>query len=325
MMSGGNKMENKMENKREKQITIREAVTENDVAAFWEQLHIYYKRDIFPDPEDENRAYFLSDTEYRAQIQSIHDRLQDRCRYLFFHRDGQDIGFALPVIYTTEDGKCFIMEYCVYPEFRGNGTGRECAGALLDWAGKNGALYAELNYGGNPRRERFWQSVGFCKNGADEWGDPLMILPPEEEMLFTVEMLSDPTDWQLLKLENGFKKEIGEEVLTEEKQEQLKQAIQEGKITFFVAKRGCRMVGMCSVAKCYSTFSCSDTGVYEDFYIEPVFRHKGIARKLAKAAQAWCRENGITSLTVCCAPCDEKMYRALGFDIALGTTFAHIE
>ena len=103
------------------------------------------------------------------------------------------------------------------------------------------------------------------------------------------------------------------------------QAIKEGKITFFVAKRGYRSVGMCSVAKCYSTFACSDTGIYDDFYIEPAFRGKGIARKLANAAQTWCKENGISSLTVCCAPCDEKMYQALGFEICLGTTFAHIE
>lgn len=309
----------------ENQITIREAVTENDVATFWEQLHIYYKRDIFPDPENEDREYFLSDTEYRAHMQKIHDRQQDRCYYLFFHWDGRDIGFALPVIYTSEDGKCFVMEYCVYPEYRGNGTGKECAKALLDWAKENGALYAELNYGSNDRRFRFWKSVGFVKNGVDEWGEPLMILPPEDEIPFSVEVLGDPTDWQLLKLENGFKKEIGEEALTEEKQKQLQQAIKEGKITFFVAKRGYRIVGMCSVAKCYSTFSCSDTGVYEDFYIEPAFRNKGIARKLAKAAQTWCKENGISSLTVCCAPCDEKMYQALGFDIGLGTTFAHIE
>ena len=43
-------------------------------------------------------------------MQKIHDRPQDRCYYLFFQRDGQDIGFAMPVIFTTEDGKCFIME-----------------------------------------------------------------------------------------------------------------------------------------------------------------------------------------------------------------------
>ncbi len=308
----------------ENQITVREAVTENDAALFWEQLHFYYKRDIFPDPEDEEREYFLSD-EYRTTMQKIHHRPQDRCHYLFFHRSGQDIGFALPVIYTSEDGKCFVMECCVYPEYRGNGTGKECARVLLDWAKGNGALYAELNYGSDDRRLRFWKSAGFIENGVDEWGEPLMILPPRDEIPFNVEILSDPTDWQLLKLENGFKKDIGEEALSEEKQKQLQKAVKEGRITFFVARRGYRAVGMCSVARCYSTFSCSDMGVYEDFYIEPAFRGRGIARKLAQAAQTWCRDKGISSLTVCCAPCDEKMYQALGFDICLGTTFAHIE
>ena len=81
---------------------------------------------------------------------------------------------------------------------------------------------------------------------------------------------------------------------------------------------------MCSVAKCFSTFACTDIGVFDDFYIEPVFRRKGIARKLAQAAQKWCNENGLASLTVCCAPCDEGMYQALGFDVRLGSTFANI-
>ena len=307
----------------EHRITIREAVTDADAAAFWEQLRIYFQRDIFPDPEDEDRAYFLS-AGYRALMQKIHDRPQDRCRYLFFHRDGQDIGFAMPVIFTTEDGKCFLMEFCVYPAFRGNGTGKACAKALLDWAKENGARYTELNYGSNERRLRFWQSMGFVKNGADEWGEPLMLLPPEENVPFTVEILSDAEDWQLLKLENGFLAEIGEDPLTEEKQERRQQAIRNGKITFFLAKRGYRAVGMCSVSPCFSTFSCADTGVFDDFYIEPVFRKKGIARKLAQAAQTWCQENGIASLTVCCAPCDEGMYQSLGFDARLGTTFAHL-
>lgn len=308
----------------ENRITIREAITENDVAIFWEQLHAYHKRDIFPDSDNEELGYFLG-SEYHDHMMRIHSRTQDRCFFLFFCRNGQDIGFTMPVIFTTEDGKCFIMEYCVYPQFRGNGTGRECARVLLNWAREHGALYAELNHGSSERRRQFWESVGFIENGADEWGEPLMILPPAEDIPITVEVLSDPEDWQIKKLENGFKKDIGEEALTEEKQRQLQQAIKEGKITFFIAKRGYRAVGMCSVAKCYSTFSCSDTGVYEDFYIEPAFRGKGIARKLAQAAQTWCKDSGISSLTVCCAPCDEKMYQALGFDIGLGTTFAHIE
>lgn len=67
------------------QIIIREAISEADTAAFWEQLHSYHKRDIFPDPEDENLKHFLSDTEYRVQIEHVHNRLQDRCYYLFLN------------------------------------------------------------------------------------------------------------------------------------------------------------------------------------------------------------------------------------------------
>ena len=305
-------------------ITIREAITEKDVTAFWEQLHTYHKRDVFPDPEDEDLSYFLDDTQYRAEIQRLHDRPQDRLFYLFFYRGEQNIGFAMPAIFTTEDGKCFILEFCVYPEFRGSGTGTACAKSLFHWAKDNGAEYAELNVGGDARRRRFWGRLGFYENGVDEWGEPLMMLPPTEDLPIRIEILADPGDRQLKKLENGFLTEIGEQVLSEEKQKQLAQAIRDGKITFFVARRGYRMVGMCSVTKCFSTFACSDTGVFEDFYIEPVFRKKGIARKLARSVQTWCRENSIVSLTVCCAPCDEKMYRSLGFDTHLGTTFAYL-
>lgn len=305
-------------------ITIREAVTKNDVAAFWEQLHAYHKRDIFPDSQSKKELECFLSSEYHEHIMKIYSRLQDRCFFLFFQRDGQDIGFTMPVIFTSEDGKCFIMEYCVYPEFRGNGTGKECAKVLLDWAKERGALYAELNHGSNERRRHFWETIGFVENGADEWGEPLMILPPTEDIPITVEILADPDDWQLKKLENGFLKEIGEQAATEEKQQQLTRAIRDGNITFFVARRGYRAVGMCSVAKCFSTFACTDTGIFDDFYIEPVFRRKGIARMLAQAAQKWSKENALASLTVTCAPCDEKMYQALGFDVHLGKVFAHL-
>lgn len=305
------------------EITIGEAVTELDIAAFWEQLHAYYRRDIFPDPQDMDREFFLGE-EHQAQIQQVHDRPRDPCHYLFFYRDGQNIGFALPVIFTSEDGKCFILEFCVDPQFRGNGTGTACARALLDWAQAHGAHYAELNSGGDLRRCRFWKRVGFVPNGVDEWGVALMLLPPKEDVPIAVELLTEPEDWQLKRLENGFLKEIGEEILTKEKQERLAQAIRAGHITFFMARRDDRAVGMCSVATYFSTFSCGDTGVFEDFYVEPAFRKRGIARALAQAAQAWSREKGIFSLTVCCAPCDEKMYQSLGFETRLGATLAYL-
>lgn len=146
----------------------------------------------------------------------------------------------------------------------------------------------------------------------------------ENDAPITVEILSDPEDWQLKKLENSYLLEIGESPLTEKKQAQLARAIRAGRITFFVARHGARAVGMCSVAKCFSTFACADNGVLEDFYIEPAFRKKGIAGMLARAAQSWSRENGLASLTVTCAPCDAGMYQALGFDVPLGQTFAYL-
>lgn len=304
------------------QITIREAITENDVARFWAQLRLYYRRDIFPPTDSAGLAHFF-DPAYEAHMKKIHARPRDRCRFLFFVRNGQDIGFALPVLFDSEDGKCFLMEFCVYPEHRGSGTGRACAAALLDWAKRSGARYAELNFGGDDRRQRFWKSVGFVDNGVDAWGAPLMLLPPTEEVPITVERLADPEDWQLKKLENGFLAEIGEAPATEERQARLIRAIRDGRITFFLAKRGYRAVGMCSVATCFSTFACADTGVWDDFYIEPAFRKRGIARLLAQAAQRRAQEVGLSGLTATCAPCDEGMYRALGFDTCLGTTFTH--
>lgn len=159
-------------------ITIQAAADAASIARFWQQLYAYFQRDLFPDPADENRTYFLG-AEYRAAIQTLHERKENPVQYLFFQQENREIGFAMPVIYTAEDGKCFIMEFCVYPEYRGNGTGKVCAKALLHWAKENGARYGEL-YCDDARRERFWQSVGFVKSGEAEDGQVLMRLPEEK-------------------------------------------------------------------------------------------------------------------------------------------------
>ena len=164
----------------EHQIFIREAVTESEIARFFGELHTYHRRDIFPETEQaEDLAYFLSD-EYLSQLKTLHRRQENRLHFLFFERGGQDIGFTMPVIYGSEDGKCFIMEFCVYPEFRGSGTGHACGEALLSWARDRRASYFELNCDTAPR-ERFWGRLGFLPNGCDEWGEKLMLRPPEED------------------------------------------------------------------------------------------------------------------------------------------------
>lgn len=168
------------------QITIQTASGEAGIVRFWQQLYAYFQRDLFPDPADETLPYFLGE-EYKVAMRQLHDRKENPVQYLFFHRENQEIGFAMPVIYTAEDGKCFVLEFCIYPEYRGNGTGKDCAKALLCWAKANGARYGEL-YCDNARRERFWQSVGFVKIDVDEDGQILMRLP-EEKMPSAVKQL----------------------------------------------------------------------------------------------------------------------------------------
>ena len=290
----------------ENRITVREAITEIEIAAFWEQLYNYYKRDIFPDSVDGEQNHFLGG-EYRQHMEIIHKRP---------HQNEQNVGFAMPVIYTSEDGKCFIMDFCVYPEFRGNGMGKECARALLKWAEKNGAFYAELNYSDNVRRKHFWQSIGFVQNGSDQWG-------PKERAPISVEILTDSEDWQLQKLENGFRAEVGVPALTEEMYSKLTAAIQNGETTFFLAKRGYRAVGMCSITRYFSSSLCSETGILSDLYVEPVFRKKRIAQMLCMAAMDFCKENNIANPSVFCSPKEKKLFQNLNFNNTLDILLMH--
>lgn len=294
-------------------IWIREADSARDIDRFWAQLRAYFARDVFPDPESEERAYFLDGPEYPASIQRLHERAENRLRYLFFVRDGIEIGLAMAVVFDSEDGKCFLMEFCVYPEFRG-GAGTACANALLDWSKAAGAKYWELNCS-NERRIRFWTRLGFVPNGLDEWGEPLMLKRGEES---PVAIANAAEDWQLRRLENGFLHEIGEEKMDDARFGRLLSAMRDRRIQFFFAKTGMQTVGMASVVRSFSTFTCADVGVFDDFYVLPAFRGQGIARMLVRAARDWCAENGLACLNVCCAPCDEAMYSSLGFGAKLG-------
>lgn len=122
--------------------------------------------------------------------------------------------------------------------------------------------------------------------------------------------------WELQKL---YKTEIGEYEPENAEKERLAGAINKGRIFFYGAWEGEDLVGCCSVTVGFSTFNYMPSGVFEDFYIRPQYRHKGIARQLVQFAH---RESGVSSLTVGCADCDVPMYQSLGFSISLGNLLA---
>jgi GNAT superfamily N-acetyltransferase len=124
----------------------------------------------------------------------------------------------------------------------------------------------------------------------------------------------------LWELQKAYKAEIQEEPPADTDKENLKEAIRENRIIFYGAWDQDSLVGCCSITIGFSTFHYALSGVFEDFYICPQYRHKGIARKLVQFAFA---DSRIDSMTVGCADCDKQMYQALGFSVPLGNLLAY--
>ena len=54
------------------------------------------------------------------------ERPTDKHHMVYFVRDGKKIGAAQYNTYQSEDGKCFMLDFWVFPEYRGNGPGHAC-------------------------------------------------------------------------------------------------------------------------------------------------------------------------------------------------------
>ena len=152
-------------------IRIKEIPVER-IAEFWE-LHMRYLVDDGIIAEEEDKEYF-SGREYRGILEEHMRRDTDRHHMVYFRRDGERIGAASYCIYQSEDGKCFVLDFWVFPEFRGNGTGHRCFEALQAYAEADGAKYYELN-SEKEDSVRFWKSLGFAEHGRDEYDMPLLV------------------------------------------------------------------------------------------------------------------------------------------------------
>ena len=157
-----------------------EEITRDGIEHYW-QIHFeYLMRDIFPystlgEPIDEEDIEYFESREYRDVIEKYMDREPDKAHLIYFCRDNARIGCAQYVTYKSEDGKCFLMEFWVFPEFRGEGTGHDCYAALAEYVKADGAGYFEINVS-NERNRNFWLDIGFTDDGVDEYEQPLMKL-----------------------------------------------------------------------------------------------------------------------------------------------------
>ena len=124
----------------------------------------------------------------------------------------------------------------------------------------------------------------------------------------------------LKRLQAAYKREIGEEEPAAADFDRLLEAIRAEQIIFYGAAEQGQLIGCCSVSPTFSTFDYRKSGVFEDFYVAPAYRHRGVARRLVEFA---IRQSGVSTLTVGCADCDADMYKALGFSIPIGNLLAY--
>ena len=152
-------------------ITIEEIPVEG-LDAFWD-AHIRYLVEDGIISDEEDVAYFTGE-EYHGILKQHMVRDEDRQHMAWFRRAGERIGAASWCTYQSEDGKCFILDFWVFPPFRGNGTGHRCFEALEEHTKADGAVYYEIN-SEKEDSVRFWKSLGFVENGRDEYDMPLFI------------------------------------------------------------------------------------------------------------------------------------------------------
>ena len=139
---------------------------------FWD-LHFRYLVDDGIIADEEDKAYF-SGPEYRETIREHMGRDIDRHHMIWFLKDAEKVGAAQFNTYGSEDGKCFILDFWIFPEYRNRGLGHQCFEALERYTKEDGAAFYEIN-SEKEDSVRFWKSLGFVENGKDIYDVPLFI------------------------------------------------------------------------------------------------------------------------------------------------------
>ena len=161
-------------------LTIEILHTKDELKRFWILMDEYMVRDIFPYSSigrvllKEDKEWFFS-SEYRNTLDALSKREIDKFFFVFLKIEEEIVGFAYYGTYLSEDGKCFISEFCILPELRNKGLGKKFFNIIKKSEIERGAKFFELNVS-NERNKHFWERLGFKYDGFDEHNVMLMKL-----------------------------------------------------------------------------------------------------------------------------------------------------
>lgn len=118
---------------------------------------------------------------------------------------------------------------------------------------------------------------------------------------------------ELHALQADFARSIGEPVPDDDALERVTGAMDAGRITFLLARDEGAPVGMCSLTISFSTYRAAPFGIFDDFYVVPERRGRGVARALVNAAVAEASAHGCRSVLIGCSDGDVGMWKHFGF------------
>jgi len=152
---------------------FKQALLHAELETFWRMWPRYIEEDLaphgHPSMSEEEKAELLSFA-HRQRWLKLSRREVDPARLELMTLDGKVAGFVIYVIYHSEDGKCVIAEFCLLPEHRGKGLGKQLYLALENRLRQQGAGYFVLENQNPPSRD-FWAGLGFIEDKGYAWSE----------------------------------------------------------------------------------------------------------------------------------------------------------
>lgn len=131
-------------------IIFREMDTVEEINEFWQKKRQYELEDVFPNLAKKGNAlketvdWFQSD-EYYDIIMDLHEHAQpggQTLKFVFiFDEQINYLGFSMYKIYTEEDGKAFILDFCIEKQYRDQGLGSHVSQEFEQYLMNEGAKY----------------------------------------------------------------------------------------------------------------------------------------------------------------------------------------
>ena len=133
-----------------------------------------------------------------------------------------------------------------------------------------------------------------------------------------IEKVKEEEYFELVKILNYYRSERGGEALGAAEISSLYEAVSTDAVAFYAVKENGNLIAVCSVAIIYSATECTYAGMIENAYVLPLYRKRGLLRRLMEFANDVLTKSGIEIMITQAYSTDEEIAKKLGFDTRMG-------